>query len=334
MVFRNLNNKQNWTEFDSAYSFSPNLCMYSDSVTQLSGFGDSIGWAMSANLIPVIAKDFNASNTFCTISMKDPDDVTCCGAHGPSSNFNFLGNESDSVVCGNKMVGADEMIFYPKDYSNAQLRPYLVIQYTCSKPNTQNVTLCAGQSLTVGTSTYTQTGNYVDTLTCVNGCDSVVTTNLTVNPAIDISVSVAGNTITSNETNCTYQWLQCGNGKTPINNETNQSMTVSSSGNYAVAINKNGCKDTSACTSVVFTQVDMHAKQSLTIYPNPTSGLVNIAGLNKDSQVEVIDMMGRKICQFTGSDKTLIDLRNEQNGIYIVKITNGNKNSFYRVTKD
>jgi hypothetical protein len=78
----------------------------------------------------------------------------------------------------------------------------------------------------------------------------------------------------------------------------------------------------------------MHAKQSLTIYPNPTSGLVNIAGLNKDSQVEVIDMMGRKICQFTGSDKTLIDLRNEQNGIYIVKITNGNKNSFYRVTKD
>jgi gliding motility-associated-like protein len=45
---------------------------------------------------------------------------------------------------------------------------------------TQNITLCNGQSLKVGTKTYTQTGIYVDTLRAAGGCDSVVTTNLKV----------------------------------------------------------------------------------------------------------------------------------------------------------
>ena len=43
-----------------------------------------------------------------------------------------------------------------------------------------NETLCAGESYTVGTSTYTSTGIYVDTLTSSFGCDSIVTLDLEV----------------------------------------------------------------------------------------------------------------------------------------------------------
>ncbi len=42
--------------------------------------------------------------------------------------------------------------------------------------------ICEGQSFTVGTKNYTQTGNYSDTLRSGAGCDSVVNLNLTVNP--------------------------------------------------------------------------------------------------------------------------------------------------------
>ena len=49
---------------------------------------------------------------------------------------------------------------------------------------TQSPILCFGQSVTVGTHTYSAQGSYIDTLfsASVNGCDSVVTTNLTINP--------------------------------------------------------------------------------------------------------------------------------------------------------
>ncbi len=48
----------------------------------------------------------------------------------------------------------------------------------------QNITICQGKSVKVGTHTYTTTGNYTDILKAVNGCDSTVYTNLTVTPAL------------------------------------------------------------------------------------------------------------------------------------------------------
>ncbi|NRA52154.1 MAG: SprB repeat-containing protein, partial [Phaeodactylibacter sp.] len=47
--------------------------------------------------------------------------------------------------------------------------------------------ICESESFTVGTSTYTDAGNYTDTLTStITGCDSIVMLNLTVNPEYEI----------------------------------------------------------------------------------------------------------------------------------------------------
>jgi len=45
---------------------------------------------------------------------------------------------------------------------------------------TIDTVLCAGERLQVGTSVYTESGNYVDTLQLQAGCDSIIRTNLTV----------------------------------------------------------------------------------------------------------------------------------------------------------
>ena len=42
----------------------------------------------------------------------------------------------------------------------------------------QNISICAGDSYTFNGHTYTEEGVYTDTLTAANGCDSLVTTNL------------------------------------------------------------------------------------------------------------------------------------------------------------
>ena len=45
----------------------------------------------------------------------------------------------------------------------------------------QNQNICQGETYTVGTHNYTTTGIYTDTLSTYLGCDSIITTNLTVN---------------------------------------------------------------------------------------------------------------------------------------------------------
>ncbi|MCO6476622.1 MAG: gliding motility-associated C-terminal domain-containing protein [Phaeodactylibacter sp.] len=52
----------------------------------------------------------------------------------------------------------------------------------------QDTTICSGDSFTVGTSVYTESGFYSDTLQVFRGCDSIVNTNLTVLTPIVIEV--------------------------------------------------------------------------------------------------------------------------------------------------
>jgi gliding motility-associated-like protein len=55
----------------------------------------------------------------------------------------------------------------------------------------QNLKICQGDFIEIGAKTYNQTGIYKDTLTTALGCDSLITTNLTVNPRYDRSQNVA-----------------------------------------------------------------------------------------------------------------------------------------------
>lgn len=49
------------------------------------------------------------------------------------------------------------------------------------------IAICSGQSHQVGNKTYTQSGNYIDTLQSIFGCDSIISTFLTVRPSQNIS---------------------------------------------------------------------------------------------------------------------------------------------------
>lgn len=82
-----------------------------------------------------------------------------------------------------------------------------------SASSVQNPVICSGNSFVLpGGNTVTVSGTYVDTLTGANGCDSIVTSNLTVNQAPNASVS-PNVTITSGATTTlvasgggTYVW--------------------------------------------------------------------------------------------------------------------------------
>jgi hypothetical protein len=114
--------------------------------------------------------------------------------------------------------------------------------------------------------TYTSSNNSA-TFTLVgansNGCDSIITLNLTMNSTPNNALTQNINTLTANQSNATYQWLLCNGNYTAISGETNQSFTPTQiAGFYAVAVSQNGCADTSLCINVII-NTNCHAQFTL-----------------------------------------------------------------------
>src|SRR5690606_3721868 len=107
----------------------------------------------------------------------------------------------------------------------------------------------------------------------VNGCDSLVTLDLTINSLPTVSTTTSGTTITVDQANATYQWLDCDNGNAPISGETGQSFTATQNGNYAVIVDNGNCSATSACVTIATVGLDENVglTKQIEVYPNPTT---------------------------------------------------------------
>jgi len=155
-----------------------------------------------------------------------------------------------------------------------------------------------------------------------NGCDSVISLDLTIIPISD-SVSISNFTLTAEQENAEYQWLDCANNYSEIESETNQEYTTTTTGEYAVQVIKNGCVDTSKCFSIIVEGIENQTIfKDVRIFPNPTSGMLyfELATL-KNVSIEIFDLKGNTVF----SDKKINNNRyqietNISTGIYIVEI--------------
>lgn len=180
----------------------------------------------------------------------------------------------------------------------------------------------------IDNNTYTTNNNNV-THTIVNGasngCDSIVTLDLTIN-TVDNTTSTQGvDSISSNAVGATYRWLDCDNNYAVIGGATSQLFVASSNGNYAVEVTQNGCTDTSACVSITSVGIGELSNQELiTIYPNPTNGLITIYYNDNSSNtanLSVVNVTGKIIGQWkvSSNDKLILDLSNEVKGMYFLE---------------
>jgi len=80
--------------------------------------------------------------------------------------YSITGNYNDTLQT---ILGCDSIII-----------TQLTVNPTYSINNPQQI--CMGGSYSINGHTYTATGSYIDTLQAVNGCDSIIATQLTVNP--------------------------------------------------------------------------------------------------------------------------------------------------------
>jgi len=175
----------------------------------------------------------------------------------------------------------------------------------------------------------TTAGQYKDTLTAANGCDSVITLNLTLTP-VNTNVSQAGAVLTAAASApATYQWLRC-TGTTTISytvlpGATSQAYTATQSGQYAVRVTQSGCSDTSTCRAVTVAGVeDALRGNDFRAYPNPISGdyfTIEVPKAFTGAAFSLTDAAGRVVKKGTiGAAKTDVRVTGLAQGIYLLRI--------------
>ena len=150
----------------------------------------------------------------------------------------------------------------------------------------QTFSLCDGESVVVGSNTYNATGDYIDTLTASNGCDSIVSTNVTVGTQLNINISTSAYTSYNVSCfGCNDGWISItvSGGIPPYsyswdNGATSDSIYDLYAGSYSVTVTDGaGCPVSS---SAVLTE------------PAPTSVEENVKAKNL---LRVTDVLGREI---------------------------------------
>lgn len=227
-------------------------------------------------------------------------------------NYVFNG---DTLTSGGNYV--DTALNTDSNYYEIQ---YLNLTIGSNNSDTISVTSCDSILSPSGKFYLTNSGIYLDTIQdTTTSCDSLFVINFLLD-SLNLTVNQNSNTLTSNDTSATYQWIDCSNGDTLITGETNQVFIATSNGDYGVIISKHGCTDTSACVTVATTFLNEKNEQSIRVYPNPSNGIYQLSGINTNTDVAVLNAVGQIIYQESITGNIAINLSRFNNGVYLLKI--------------
>ena len=161
---------------------------------------------------------------------------------------------------------------------------------------------------------------------CGASAPSVLNINVGAAPVALFSYTLNGGvlTLTNNSLNASnYSW-DFGNGIT--SNATDTSITYTSPGSYSItllATDNCGVSDTLIQVIQVLGLVDL-ASQAVTVYPNPTTGVIFIQLMDKGlmgEKMSLFDIAGRKVMEkIITQENESIDLSSFKSGIYLLNI--------------
>lgn len=97
----------------------------------------------------------------------------------------------------------------------------------------------------------------------------------------------------------------------------------------------NGCSATTQQALVVdaCAAINEHALVNISIYPNPTSGMLQVKGSDSYEKITVLDLSGRKVLETKRVPSDTYDLNNIPTGVYLVKVSSVNNEQTFRVIK-
>ena len=198
--------------------------------------------------------------------------------------------------------------------------------------------ICDGDSVVVGSSIYYNAGNYYDTLTAINGCDSILYTKVSLfsTPTLSIQSQPSppkiclGEKIILEATNgfTYYYWMDI-NGNVLAQTQNYEDFPTEDTWYMVYG------KDTNNCTisKEVWVEVDSCVSNineilsnKILVYPNPSSGKFNIDLDGVDligSKLDIVNSLGKVIYKDLLDENNFhIDLKANSKGVYLIRIEN------------
>lgn len=152
-------------------------------------------------------------------------------------------------------------------------------------------------------------------------------------PIIDTAVTVVNETLTSQATGVTYQWVTCPGFAVAPGNSTDSTYTASANGDYAVIVSSGNCTDTSACFTILSTELSsVDSPELVRIYPNPSNGIVTIRA-NQATVCSIADELGKEVMSFelNNTNNNSILLSDLAPGCYIITVVQAGSASVHKL---
>ncbi len=269
--------------------------------------------------------------------------------------------QGDSVsltTCQGKPVKIGYTFYYTAGVYNDTVKTtggcdsivYIKLSVTPAASGSQQLTTCQGKPLIINNHVYDKTGIYTDTVKTAGGCDSILVTDLTVNPApavtLDLSIT---DTVCSGLDIILENGLPAGG----VYSGTGVTGSIFKSGvagpgvhviTYTI-VDFKGCEGSAKDSIFVDVCTDVKeetAKNTLLVYPNPHTNRFTIELTLVQSEAVAIRMtniLGETVQQFeksvaSGMYKNEIDTQELPTGIYFITVQTSNDRIVQRVIKN
>ena len=315
---------------------SSNGCSSSDSIE------------ISKDPTPIVSIQNNSNSQYITCKQKQIN-LNALGA------YTYVWNRgNNSFGASNQIIDSGMVVVTGKDQKGCigkdslliivdTLKPSLLLKYIGSKtiscnndPVVIQVSGAAfyewngGINLNGSKNSFSTPGKYKIKATNVNGCsaeDSVIILKADY-PKIP-TIELTDSTLISSKS-LNYQWYKDG---LELKNDTTQTLKIYENGVYMVAVNLNGCISTSNYLKTNLNILDIY-RSEIIIYPNPiVSNQFEIKNLTNEMKIKINDISG-KLIDFERIDKNVFELKNVENGIYIISIFDDKSISSFKILKN
>ena len=174
-----------------------------------------------------------------------------------------------------------------------------------------SATICGGETYTENGFNASETGVYRKTFQSIEGCDSIVSLSLTVNPSYNYTITATINA-----------------GETYTENGFNESEAGTYVQNHQTIL---GCDSTITLVLTINSSLaDIEEEQTLSFYPNPTKGELTFDRLVE--KIEIIDLAGKTVGVY--ENKKQLNIETLPSGAYYLRITTGDKTITKKVIKE
>jgi len=204
----------------------------------------------------------------------------------------------------------------------------------------QEASICAGETYPFNGQTLEEAGIYSANLTAVNGCDSLLTLVLQVQPFPTAQFNFIANnsevTFTNNSTNATTHFWDFGDNLNSF--ELAPTHQYAANGIYTVTLSESNVCGVSTFQQTVVIMVSNTSNQQKNIgwsvFPNPTSGtfiVKNAGATTRIAKLALFDLTGRQI-QIDHqmlNQVYLVDCSSISNGTYLLQLSEENSPAFW-----